>query len=143
MADEKQFKKWLKSRAPHGCLFNTIETMTSIGVPDIFTCYKGCSRWIETKDISTSTVIVKLRATQYMWLQKLINNGGSGGLLIRHKYNTDFYDAIDIMKIDKTKIKTSGKDYILTGLVEPSLTLDRRLSRQEQEQFMIDVLRGI
>lgn len=143
MADEKQFKKWLKSRAPNGCVFNTIETMTSIGVPDIFTCYEGCSRWIETKDISTSNVIIKLRATQYMWLQKLISNGGSGGLLIRHKYSIDFYDAIDIMKVDRSKIKTSGKDYILTDLVEPSLELDRRHNRTRQEQFMIDVLRGI
>lgn len=140
MADETQFKKWLKRRAPKGSLITFIETMTGNGVPDMYTCFKGQSKWIEVKDIPTSNNIVKLRATQYMWLMNLFNSSGDGGLLIRHKDTIDFYDLYYMAELRISDIKKSGKDYILTGLIEPSLSIKRKSKKEDLDKYIYDLL---
>lgn len=140
MANEKQFKKWIKSKAPKGSLVAFIETMTGIGVPDMYTCFKGQNKWIEVKDLSTSTTMIKLRATQYMWLKNLFHSGGDGGLLIKHKDTIDFYDIYYMNEIDESDIKKSGKDYILTGLMDPSLSIKRNSSKADIDKYVYDLL---
>ena len=141
MADEKLFKRWLKNSLPETAHATHIETATVSGVPDTHVTFQGITTWVECKDIPTSSVLVKLRAVQYMWFKKHIAAGGRGILAIKRKdKSVDLYSAADIVKVDQDKIKTSGKDYILTGLVEPFYTVFMPLSMMTRKEYWRQLL---
>ena len=122
---EANFRKWLKQNKPVGAIMTSIETSTQAGVPDLFTCYRGIMKCIESKYFPNSKDAIKLRATQYIWLKNLILAGGNGGLVIKRGPKTiDYYDATTFAIYDYETLKTSGKEIILTKLIKPTATYD-------------------
>lgn len=141
MADEKLFKRWLKNSLPETAHATHIETATVSGVPDTHVTFQSITTWIECKDIPQSRVLVKLRAVQYMWMKKHVAAGGRAVLAIkRQDKSVDLYSARDIISIDQEKIKTSGKDFVLTGLIEPFYTVFMPLSTESRKNYWKNLL---
>src|SRR5574344_1380826 len=133
MADEKLFKRWLKNSLPETAHATHIETATVSGVPDTHVTFQGITTWIECKDIPTSSVLVKLRAVQYMWFKKHIAAGGRGILAIKRKDKAvDLYSAAAITNVDQ--------DNILTRLLEPFYTVFMPLSMMTRKEYWRQLL---
>ena len=134
---EANFRKWIKQNKPKEAVITSIETSTQAGVPDLFTCFNGVMKWIECKNFPGTKTTVSLRATQYIWLKKLILAGGNGGLIIRRgPKNIDYYDATAFAVFDYDSLNTSGKNVTLTTVLKPSAHYDGT----NKEQFFRDIL---
>lgn len=141
MANETQFKHWLKKNKPKDAEFTHIETSTIAGVPDTYVIYKGISTWIECKDIDKSKTQIKLRASQFMWMKKHIAAQGRAVLAIRRKdKSVEVYSGIDIAALKITDIKQQGKDYILPDTLKPIAGLKNIRDKLKKEAFYETIL---
>lgn len=80
---EAEFRSWLIANKPTNSVMLPIETNTTAGVPDIFSCYMGHSFWLECKSLAFPSTTY-LRGTQYLFFKKLIDAGGMGKVITQY-----------------------------------------------------------
>lgn len=120
---EKDFKKWLVQNAGPEWMFQTIETTTGTGVPDLFFCVDGFQGWIELK--SGPSLHCYMRISQWRWFCKLTSRQGFGLLIIKREKTkrVDVYLASDLAKagsLEKSLLK--GSDIIFPPTIEPAFS---------------------
>ena len=84
--NEASFKNLCRRKAPEGTHWQTIETSTGRGVPDVSACYEGWSVWLEFKVDWGSGIL--LRPEQRVWSIKRKEAGGHVIVLSQH-YKTE------------------------------------------------------
>lgn len=104
---EQEFKKWILKNATNDWLFQTIETSTGSGVPDLFVCTDGYQGWIELKSCANNRCY--MRISQWRWMNKLSSRGGCGLLVIKRETDkrVDIYNMLDLRRIG-----TPNSDFI-------------------------------
>lgn len=121
---EAEFRSWLIKNKPKNALMTAIETNTTAGVPDIFSCYQGYSCWIECKSVING--IGRIRGTQYSYLKKLLAAGGNAKIIIQglstvtyKPVSISIYDAQQIATLPLGLFKIQGKEMIFPPDVKP------------------------
>lgn len=123
MAREATFKKWIIQNASKDWMFQTIETSTGSGVPDIFMCVNGCQAWIETK--ATDSNKCYMRISQWRWFYRLCTRGGFGLLIIKREKTrqADVYIARDLTQLNPhSECELKGDDVIFPPDIKPAFS---------------------
>ena len=121
---ESTFKSWLVKDGGKYCFFQTIETNTSSGVPDVFFSIDGKSGWMELK-ATRQRGICYMRVSQYNWFRRYHKQKGIGLLLIKRvstPHTIDVYLTESLAKIPPDMCKLRDKNVIFPSAVEPDLT---------------------
>lgn len=93
---ETKLKVKLKSYLPKRTHFQPIESMTSLGVPDVNFCLDGSEFWVELKIVLGEEKLrfqKPLTPYQWNWLRRRVKSRGNVWIVGQHKKDLLFYNC--------------------------------------------------
>ena len=139
---EKDFKKWLIVNANKDWMFQTIETSTGSGVPDVYFCIDGYQGWIELKSSTSNHCYARI--SQWRWFCKLCSRGGFGLLIIKREKlkRVDVYLARDLTGPEiAEQSELRGNDIIFPPDIKPAFSYKLGTGNQKFYEGLIELFK--